>query len=132
MLVLGATNGELDGSPQALASVPFAGILVILFSCVTGLMIGYTGWKCRSLISATTFTLVGVVNKFLTILLNVLIWDKHSTSFGLGAVCCCLLAGSFYQQAPMRETMDAEREKEEQIELLSNTNTSTSTSSGKV
>lgn len=55
------------------------------------------------MVSATTFTLVGVVNKFITILLNVAIWDKHSSPLGLIAVCICLLAGSVYQQAPRRD-----------------------------
>lgn len=66
-------------------------------------MYRYTGWLCRSMVSATTFTLVGVVNKLLTVLLNVAIWDKHSTPSGLFAVCICLLAGMFYQQAPRRD-----------------------------
>ena len=64
--------------------------------------IRYTGWLCRGMVSATTYTLVGVVNKFLTVLLNVIMWDKHSSPVGLAAVCVCLLAGMFYQQAPMR------------------------------
>lgn len=63
----------------------------------------YTGWLCRSMVSATTFTLVGVVNKFLTVLLNVVVWDKHSSPVGVVAVCACLLAGAFYQQAPRRD-----------------------------
>lgn len=58
--------------------------------------------------SATTFTLVGVVNKFITVLLNVLVWDKHSTPIGILAVCLCLLAGSFYQQAPRRDESKAD------------------------
>lgn len=55
------------------------------------------------MVSATTYTLVGVVNKFLTVLLNVVVWDKHSTPIGIAAVCICLLSGSFYQQAPRRD-----------------------------
>lgn len=66
-------------------------------------MRSYTGWLCRGMVSATSFTLVGVVNKFLTVLLNVFIWDKHSTPLGLVAVCICLLAGTFYQQSPRRD-----------------------------
>jgi GDP-mannose transporter len=58
------------------------------------------------MVSATTYTLVGVVNKFITVLLNVFIWDKHSTPLGLFAVCICLGAGMFYEQAPLRETME--------------------------
>jgi solute carrier family 35 len=54
--------------------------------------------------SATTFTLVGVVNKFLTVLLNVVVWDKHSSPMGIAAVCVCLLAGTFYQQVYIQDT----------------------------
>jgi GDP-mannose transporter len=57
------------------------------------------------MVSATTYTLVGVVNKFITVLLNVLIWDKHSTPLGLVSVCLCLAAGSFYQQAPKKDEL---------------------------
>ena len=77
--------------------------MTLLFSCVTGCLMGYTGWLCRSMVSATTYTLVGVVNKFLTVLLNVLIWDKHASGLGLCAVLLALLAGVFYQQAPRRD-----------------------------
>lgn len=63
---------------------------------------------CRGMVSATSYTLVGVVNKFLTVLLNVIIWDKHSSPWGLFAVCMCLLAGTFYQQAPKRDDVRKE------------------------
>ena len=77
-------------------------------------------WLCRGMTSATTFTLVGVVNKFLTVLLNVLIWDKHSSPIGLVAVCTCLLAGTFYQQAPRRDEVRkvAQADKEAAESLL--------------
>ena len=67
------------------------------------IFIRYTGWLCRGMVSATSYTLVGVVNKFLTVLLNVALWEKHSSPTGLFAVCLCLLAGTFYQQAPRRD-----------------------------
>lgn len=57
------------------------------------------------MVSATTYTLVGVVNKFLTVLLNVLLWDKHSSALGIISVCICLVAGMFYQQSPLRDSM---------------------------
>ena len=68
----------------------------------------YTGWLTRGMVSATTYTLVGVLNKFLTVLLNTLLWDKHSSSYGLLGVCICLSAGAFYQQAPMRDEVHKE------------------------
>ena len=73
------------------------------------------------MVSATTYTLVGVVNKFLTVLLNVIIWDKHSTPLGIVAVCICLAAGLFYQQAPMRNTEKTSNPPEDNIPLLKST-----------
>ncbi len=61
------------------------------------------------MVSAASYTLVGVVNKFLTVLLNCLIWEKHSSSMlGIISVCICLLGGTFYQQAPKRDEVRKE------------------------
>lgn len=103
MFMLGYVNGDYENVTEMLAELPANGVMILLFSCVTGTLIGYTGWLCRGMVSAATYTLVGVVNKFLTVLLNVMLWDKHSTPAGLVAVCICLLAGTFYQQAPRRD-----------------------------
>ena len=103
MGALGIISGDFDNITEHLASMNTVGWFLLIFSCIVGTLIGYTGWLCRGMVSATTYTLVGVVNKFLTVLLNVLVWDKHSSPMGLLAVCLCLLAGSFYQQAPKRE-----------------------------
>lgn len=102
MFLLGYIPGEFNGISDRIAEVPSSGMAIILFSCVVGTLIGYTGWRCRGMVSATSYTLIGVVNKFLTVLLNVFLWDKHSSPMGLVAVCGCLLAGMFYEQAPMR------------------------------
>lgn len=77
---------------------------MLVVSSIIGTLIGYTGWSCRSLVSATSFTLIGVINKFLTILLNVFIWDKHATPLGILSLIVSLIGGSCYQQAPMRST----------------------------
>jgi drug/metabolite transporter (DMT)-like permease len=102
MFMLGYVAGDYHGLTEKLFALPTNGIIVLLFSCIVGTFIGYTGWLGRGMVSATTFSLVGVINKFITVLLNVFIWDKHSSPLGLIAVCICLLAGGFYQQAPKR------------------------------
>jgi hypothetical protein len=67
------------------------------------------------MVSATTYTLVGVANKFLTVILNIVLWDKHSSQLGLLAVVCCLLAGSFYEQSPKK---DDSKSKASQLDLV--------------
>ena len=99
MFLLGYAEGGFIEKLSMVFDISFGGFCVVLFSCIVGTLIGYTGWLCRGMVSATTYTLVGVVNKFLTVLLNVFIWDKHSTAFGIVSVLICLGAGTFYQQA---------------------------------
>ena len=55
------------------------------------------------MVSATTYTLVGVVNKFITVLLSVLFLDKHASNLGIAALLFCLLSGTLYQQADKRD-----------------------------
>ena len=50
---------------------------MIFITCVVGLAISYAGMECRNLLSATAFTVVGVLNKMATVLVNTAIWDKH-------------------------------------------------------
>ncbi|GFY80933.1 golgi nucleotide sugar transporter 4 [Actinidia rufa] len=53
----------------------------------------------RKAISATSFTVTGVVNKFLTVLINVMIWDKHAGPFGLVCLLLTIAGGVLYQQS---------------------------------
>mmetsp|Transcript_27357 Transcript_27357/g.31881 ORF Transcript_27357/g.31881 Transcript_27357/m.31881 type:complete len:362 (-) Transcript_27357:30-1115(-) len=78
-------------------------IALVVLGCLVGTGIGYSGWWCRGKVSATSFTLIGVLNKCLTVFVNVLIWDQHATPFGIACLLLCLFGGAFYQQAPMRK-----------------------------
>ena len=103
-ILFGMAIGEFESTKliETFTKLSPGQIGVLAFSCITGTAIGYAGWYCRGLVSATTYTVVGVVNKFATIVLNVLIWDKHASANGLAALLVCLLAGTFYKQAPRR------------------------------
>ena len=43
-------------------------------------LIGYAGWLCRGLVSATSYTLIGVANKLGTVLLAICFLDKHASA----------------------------------------------------
>ena len=56
----------------------------------------------REAISATSVSVVATCNKFLSEIVNWVIWDKHTTSDGLWAVLLIMVSGIFYEQAPLR------------------------------
>jgi hypothetical protein len=113
MLFFAATNGEyhafhedrLEGKP-----ITFAAIFLLLLGCVTGTGIGYSSWWCRDKVSATSFSLIGVMNKCLTIIINLSIWDQHAPPGGIASLFLCLVGGSIYQQAPIREVSPSNKE----------------------
>ncbi|GFY98307.1 golgi nucleotide sugar transporter 4 [Actinidia rufa] len=87
---VGASSGNL---------FELTAFVAVSLSCVFGLLISFFGFAARKAISATAFTVTGVVNKFLTVLINVLIWDKHAGPFGLVCLLLTLAGGVLYQQS---------------------------------
>lgn len=84
-------------------------------SVFLGAAMSYFAWAARSLLSATSFTIVGNVCKLLTIVINVMIWDKHASSFGILCLLFCLGAAFFYKQAPMRADAKTDEGKQDLI-----------------
>ncbi|GMH20536.1 hypothetical protein Nepgr_022377 [Nepenthes gracilis] len=74
-------------------------LIGVVLSCVFGLLISFFGFAARRAISATAFTVTGVVNKFLTVVINVMIWDKHASPFGLVCLLLTIAGGVLFQQS---------------------------------
>lgn len=79
----------------------------VLISCVFGVSISYFGMNARQALSATSFSVLGVVCKFATVLVNTLIWSHHAGPVGIFFLCICVSGGILYQQALQRETSAA-------------------------
>ncbi|XP_065010559.1 GDP-mannose transporter GONST3-like isoform X2 [Musa acuminata AAA Group] len=77
----------------------FSVVLPVAVSCLFGLAISFFGFSCRRAISATGFTVLGIVNKLLTVVINLVIWDKHSTLIGTIGLLICMFGGVLYQQS---------------------------------
>ena len=107
-------NKALDGQSLLtyIATLPPVAGWLLLLGCVTGTAIGYSSWWCRDKISATSFTLVGVMNKCLTVLVNCLIWDQHANASGIACLFLCLIGGALYQQAPMSKVKTKDNDEE--------------------
>lgn len=70
--------------------------------CVTGVGISWSGWNCREKTAATTYTLLGVACKMISVLIIVFLWEKHASPTGIAWLGICLFSSSVYQQAPLR------------------------------
>eukprot|EP00038_Savillea_parva_P011349 m.196915 g.196915 ORF g.196915 m.196915 type:complete len:331 (+) comp19935_c0_seq1:110-1102(+) len=87
---------QLDGESR-----PYA-LLWLVISSVIGVGIGYTAWACRTLVTPTSFTLVGVVNKVLTILVSITFINPNATVYSVMALAMCIGCGMLYQPPPLR------------------------------
>ncbi|XP_010939199.1 GDP-mannose transporter GONST3 [Elaeis guineensis] len=98
-------------------------VLPVALSCLFGLSISFFGFSCRRAISATGFTVLGIVNKLLTVVINLVIWDKHSTLVGTIGLLICMFGGVLYQQSTAKPKATKNETKsqisdEEQQQLL--------------
>merc|ERR1711865_836093 len=82
-------------------------VFVFILSLILGTSISYFAWATRSLLSATSFSVLGNICKVVSILVNVTIWDKHATPTGLICLTLCLGCALFYEQAPLKGSTQA-------------------------
>merc|ERR1711865_1002533 len=87
---------------QAPAVWSTSAVFVFVLSLILGTSISYFAWATRSLLSATSFSVLGNICKVVSILINVTIWDKHATPLGLLCLSLCLGSALLYEQAPMK------------------------------
>lgn len=78
-------------------------VLIVGASCLIGIAISYAGFNLRKLVSATSFTVVGVVCKILTVLINDVIWTKHSNALGHLGLLLCIVAGFAYERVKAKQ-----------------------------
>lgn len=71
----------------------------VIGSCIFGLAISFFGFATRKAISATSFTVLGVTNKLLTVVVNISIWDKHASPVGIFCLLITIFGGVLYQQS---------------------------------
>jgi len=79
------------------------GPCMLVVSAVLGTAMSYFSFFARKMLSATSFTVVGNLCKVISIIVNVVIWDKHASTVGLGALTACIVGSASYRQAPLRD-----------------------------
>lgn len=104
MLAIGIMTHEQDRLANATWTT--ASISLLVLSLVVGVAISYLGWRARSLVTATCYTVLGVANKMLTVLANAAVWDQRASLTGIMFLCVCLVGAGGYKQAPLQQVVD--------------------------
>uniref|UniRef100_A0A0E0KAI5 Sugar phosphate transporter domain-containing protein n=1 Tax=Oryza punctata TaxID=4537 RepID=A0A0E0KAI5_ORYPU len=116
MLLMGELNQMKGDSAKVTNWISSDVILPVALSCLFGLSISFFGFSCRRAISATGFTVLGIVNKLLTVVINLLIWDKHASFVGTIGLLICMSGGVLYQQSTTKPKAPKAEPKEENDE----------------
>jgi solute carrier family 35 len=82
-----------------------ATVSTMLASCLIGIGVSHSAYVMRSACSATLSAVVGILCKVFTVLINIVIWDKHASFVELLFLGMGLIAGALYEQAPMRKSV---------------------------
>ena len=102
VLVFGIITGGFESPSHGSITMSGYSWLWLSLAGIVGFVISYAGFQLRKLVSATSFTIVGVLCKLGTMLFNRFASDKHSTIMGYVGLCFCIFAGCFYRQAEKR------------------------------
>ena len=106
VLLMGLCSDDLTPSRLNLVTQPtWSSFAILLLAGVVGVAISYAAFQLRSLVSATSFTVVGVLCKLGTVLISRLVWRENLTFLGYCGLGLCILAGCCYEQAPKKPTV---------------------------
>mmetsp|Transcript_42007 Transcript_42007/g.76295 ORF Transcript_42007/g.76295 Transcript_42007/m.76295 type:complete len:357 (+) Transcript_42007:115-1185(+) len=103
MVLLGTCAGEFKTIQDADLDHKMGFVPWLVASCVLGACLSWAGWNCRNLVSATVYTILGVLCKLMSVALNIALGNKHASPLGLTALCFTLMASATYKKSPMRQ-----------------------------
>lgn len=78
-------------------------VIALGLSCVAGAILSYTGMSLRADLSATSFSILGIVCKMGSAFLNEIFVSKEANQLSLVCIAGVVMSSSIFQQAPLRE-----------------------------
>lgn len=82
-----------------MVSLSVTGWAVLILSCVMGLGISMSGTKCRDVLSATSFDVLGNCTKYLTLGLSAILLDTRNSLVSIVGICIALSGTMLYSPA---------------------------------
>jgi GDP-mannose transporter len=84
------------------ARAPQSAWLAVVMTCFAGAALSFTGMSLRTELSATLFTVLGIVCKMASTLLNEIFVEPERDLARLSCIAAVIISSSFYKQAPFR------------------------------
>ena len=106
-LAIALLNGEGETAWEAVSSTRAAQAWLAA-SCGVGIGISWSGFQCQKLMSATSYTVIGVANKVAVVAASALLLGGGVSPAGLCALMACLVGCSLYRPAPLRDPEERE------------------------
>ena len=104
LLVLLAFPFEKTSAVEAITGGSSKAYAALLLSCFAGTLLSYSGMFLRSELSATYFTVLGVLCKMGSCALNEFLIEREKRVLTLLSVSAAILCSAFFSQAPLRKS----------------------------
>lgn len=83
-------------------TAPESARIALVLSCLAGAVLSFVGMSLRSELSATTFTILGIVCKMGSTCLNELLVEPERDFMRLVCISAVIVSSAIYRQAPLR------------------------------
>ena len=97
---------ESRGAVGSVTKATFPALTALLLSCLAGTLLSFTGMTLRSELSATLFTVLGILCKMASCLLNELFVEQEKNPLSLVCIFSAIVCSASYRPAPLRRTTD--------------------------
>jgi len=96
----------LESNPayKAVAEATSRAKIALVLSCLAGTSLSFSGMTLRSELSATAFTVMGIMCKMMSSLLSELLVETEKTVWSLVSIFAAICFSAMYRQAPLRCT----------------------------
>jgi solute carrier family 35 len=102
ILVVLLNVGAEKHSVLEAANAPQSAWLAVVLTCFAGAALSFTGMSLRTELSATLFTVLGIVCKMASTLLNEIFVEPERDLARLACIAAVIISSSFYKQAPLK------------------------------
>jgi GDP-mannose transporter len=102
ILVILLNVGAEKHSVLEAANAPQSAWLAVVLTCFAGAALSFTGMSLRTELSATLFTVLGIVCKMASTLLNEIFVEPERDLGRIACIAAVIISSSFYKQAPLK------------------------------